>query len=104
MKLYFYELEVPYRDKPFIHFEECEVEEKPRTYILITRPKGYYYSRLSKYDIGSRIGDSIFLTVRNDALARSIFSETINETISAKEKQIKYLREQLEAVEKGEIQ
>ena len=43
MKLYFYILEVPYRDKSFVHFEECEVEEKPKTYTLITRPKGYCY-------------------------------------------------------------
>lgn len=104
MKLYFYILEEPYRDKPFVRFEECEVEEKPKTYTLITRPIGYYYSRASKNDIGRKIDNVIFLLERNGSLARSIFSESINEAISLKEKQLKWLREQLETVEKGEIQ
>lgn len=104
MKLYFYILKEPYNGKPFIQFEECEGDEKPKTYTLITRPKGYYCSRVSKNDIGRKIGNVIFLLERNDSLARSIFSESINEAISLKEKQLKWLREQLEAVEKGEIQ
>lgn len=104
MKLYFYILKEPYNGKPFIQFEECEADEKPKTYTLITRPKGYCYSRVSKNDIGRKIGNVIFLLERNDSLARSIFSESLNRTISLKEKQLKWLREQLEAVDKGEIQ
>ena len=41
---------------------------------------------------------------KDDFLARSIFTETINKKISDVEKQVKWLREQLEAVEKGDIQ
>lgn len=104
MKLYFYILKEPYNGKPFIQFEECEVDEKPKTYTLITRPKGYCYSRVSKNDIGAKIDNVIFLLERNDSLVRSIFSKSINGAISIKEKQLEWLREQLEAVEKGEIQ
>lgn len=104
MKLYFYILKEPYNGKPFIQFEECEADEKPKTYTLITRPKGYCCSRVSKNDIGRKIGNVIFLLERNDSLARSIFSESLNRAISLKEKQLKWLMEQLEAVEKGEIQ
>lgn len=104
MKLYFYILKVPYNGKPFMYFEECEVEEKPKTYALITRPKGYYYSRVSKEYIGKQIGYAVVLLEKDDSLARSIFAKSINEAMSLKEKQLQYLREKLEVVEKGEIQ
>lgn len=103
MKLYFYILEEPYNDKPFIHFEQCEVDEKPKTYLLHVRPRGFYCRQISKEYIGKRMGNTVILLEKDDFLARSIFAESINKKISDEEKQVKWLREQLEAVEKGEI-
>lgn len=104
MKLYFYILEEPYNGKPFIHFEECEVDEKPKTYWLHVYPRGFYYRQISKESIGKQIGRTVILLEKDDSLARSIFSETINKKISDEEEQVRYLREQLKAVEKGDIQ
>lgn len=104
MKLYFYIMEEPYNSKPFIHFEECEVDEKPKTYLLHVRPRGFYCRQISKENIGKRMGNTVILLEKDDFLAICIFTETINKKISDVEKQVKQLREQLEAVEKGEIQ
>lgn len=48
--------------------------------------------------------NTVILLEKDDFLAICIFTETINKKISDVEKQVKQLREQLEAVEKGEIQ
>jgi hypothetical protein len=104
MKLYFYILEEPYNGKPFIQFEECEADEKPKTYWLHVRPIGFYWKKISKENIGKRIENAVILLEKDDFLARSIFAESINKKISDEEKQVKWLREQLEVVEKGEIQ
>ena len=104
MKLYFYILEEPYNGKPFIQFEECEADEKHKTYWLHVRPRGFYRKQISKEYIGKQIGNTVILLEKDDFLARSIFAESINKKISDEEKQVKWLREQLEAVEKGEIQ
>lgn len=104
MKLYFYTLEKPYNAKPFIQFEECEAEEKPKTYWLHVYPRGFYCRQISKENIGKRMGNTVILLEKDDFLARSIFAGTINKKISDVEKQVKWLREQLEVVEKGEIQ
>ncbi len=104
MKLYFYTLKEQYNGKPFIQFEECEADEKPKTYWLHVYPRGFYYRQISKENIGKRMGYTVILLEKDDFLARSIFAESINKKISDEEKQVKWLREQLEAVEKGEIQ
>lgn len=104
MKLYFYTLKEPYNGKPFMHFEECEADEKPKTYWLHVYPRDFYYRQIRKEDIGKQIGYTVILLEKDDSLARSIFAETINKKISDEEKQVKYLREQLKVVEKGEIQ
>ncbi len=41
MKLYFYTLKEPYNGKLFIQFEECEADEKPKTYLLHVRPRDF---------------------------------------------------------------
>ena len=103
MKLYFYTLKEPYNGKPFIQFEECEADEKPKTYWLHVYHRGFCCRQISKENIGKRIENAVILLEKDDFLARSIFAETINKKISDEEKRVKWLREQLEAVEKGEI-
>lgn len=104
MKLYFYTLKEPYNGKPFIQFEECEADEKPKTYWLHVRPRDFYCRKISKEYIGKQMGNTVILLEKDDFLAICIFTETINKKISDVEKQVKQLREQLEAVEKGDIQ
>lgn len=104
MKLYFYILKEPYNGKPFIQFEECEAEEETNAYWLHVYPRDFYYGQIRKENIGKRIGYAVVLLEKDDSLARSIFAETINKKISDEEKTVEWLREQLEAVEKGEIQ
>lgn len=64
MKLYFYFLETKK-----IRCEECEVEEKPKTYKPVDRfPAGYYGCYVKKEDIGELIGYSnnvVVLTENN---------------------------------------
>lgn len=104
MKLYFYILKEPYNGKPFIQFEECEADEKPKTYLLHVRPRDFYYKQISKENIGKQIGNTVILLEKDDFLARSIFAGTINKKISDVEKSLKWLKEQLKAIEEGEIQ
>ena len=79
MKLYFYILERPYNQKPFVRFEECEVIEKPKTYYPKDKfPRGVYNAYISKSDIGHISGYSsnlVVLTEPNAKLAREIFAK-----------------------------
>ena len=104
MKLYFYTLKEPYNGKLIIQFEECEADETPKTYLLHVRPRDFYCRKISKEYIGKQMENTVILLEKDDFLAICIFTETINKKISDVEKQVKQLREQLEAVEKGDIQ
>lgn len=77
MKLYFYFLNL-WNENPIIKCEECEVEEKPKTYKFKEncRPKGYYYNTVKKEDIGkinSFQGDTAILLEKNDSKAIELF-------------------------------
>ena len=61
MKLYFYTLKEPYNGKLFIQFEECEADEKPKTYLLHVRPRDFYCRKISKEYIGKRMEDTVIL-------------------------------------------
>lgn len=64
MKLYFYFLET---NK--IRTEECEAEEKPKTYKPADKfPSGYYYCSVKKDDIGTFAGyqDNVIVLLEND--------------------------------------
>ena len=77
MTLYFYILQKPFGDKPYIQFSECDVDEKPKTYRPITKfPSGYYNCFVRKEDIGHLCGygnDTLILTEKNNALAKKNF-------------------------------
>lgn len=78
MKLYFYIFKKSYRNKPYVQFAECEVEEKPKTYRPIDEfPNGYWGCFVRKEDIGHLCGyenNVVILTEKNKALAKEIFS------------------------------
>lgn len=85
MKLYFYFLETGK-----IRFEECEVEEKPKTYKPMDRfPERYYGCYVKKEDIGELIGysnDVVVLTERNIQKVADVFRGKMEYRI-AREKQ-----------------
>lgn len=106
MKLYFYFLETPYKEKPRIRIEECEVVKKPKTYKPVDKfPDGYYGYHVAKTNVGifdSYWYNQVILTERNDGLAKKLFSDYLNSQIGGKEKEIEKLKEKLIAVENME--
>ena len=85
MKLYFYFLET---EK--IRSEECEVEEKPKTYKPVNKfPSGYYGCYVKKEDIGKLIGYSenvVILTEENIQKAADVFRDKMR-CVIARQKQ-----------------
>lgn len=52
MKLYFWFLEIPWKDEPYIRFEECKVTEKPKTYKFENgAPRGLYRAFIKKDEV-----------------------------------------------------
>ncbi len=106
MKLYFYFLETPYKGKSYIRIEECEVEEKPKTYSPVDEfPNDYYGNYVAKSEVGilsGRRNDKVILTEKNDELVKKLFFDYLNEQIERKQKEIEKLKEKLIAVENME--
>ena len=106
MKLYFYILERPFREEPYIKSEECEVEEKPKTYRPIGRfPSSYYRYYVKKEDVGHILdsyGMKLILCENNPKLAMDLFRKYINTKIRNYECRIDTERENLKAVEEFE--
>lgn len=102
MKLYFYILERPYNQKPFVRFEECEVIEKPKTYYPKYRfPSGVYKCYISKSDIGHVSGDSnnlVVLTEPNAKLAKEIFTKLYESNVRQKEEALAKAKVMLNAI------
>lgn len=89
MKLYFYFLET---NK--IRFEECEVEEKPKTYKPVEKlPSGYYYCSVRKEEIGKLAGynsDVVILTEKDTEKVSGIFKEKCSQRIATENSRIAY--------------
>lgn len=91
MKLHFYFIEKPWRREPHIKYVSAEVEEKPKTYIVKERIRGFYESRISKCKIGIMLTgykEKVILLERDDEKAKRIFTEYYNLLISCREKEI----------------
>ena len=81
MRLYFYFLETGK-----IRCEECEVEEKPKTYKRVDRfPSNFYGCYVRKDDIGKLTGytgNTVILTEKNTEKVAKIFRDEMNCKIS----------------------
>ena len=95
MKLYFYFLET---NK--IRTEECEAEEKPKTYKPVDKfPRGYYYSSVKKDDIGTLSGyqNDVVILLENDIeKVAKIFREKCERRISGAKTTIRSEEEAIE--------
>lgn len=103
MKLYFCFLETPYREEPYIRFEECEVEEKPKTYKPIDKfPSGYYGCYVRKEDIGRLSGYSknvVILAENKPEIALELFENRANSVIERHEEEIQEWKSKLKAIQ-----
>lgn len=103
MKLYFYFLETPYKRDSYIRFEECEVEEKPKTYKPVDKfPSGYYGCYVRKEDIGKLSGysrDTVILAQNEPEVALKLFENTTNSIIKRHEEEIQTLKSKLKAIQ-----
>lgn len=108
MKLYFYFLDT--RKENCIHMEECEVEEKEKTYRPIKEfPCGYYGCYVRKSDIGRLTGlyqNIIILTEENPQRAAKAFICVCRDDISTAERRIKAnerdIKKSIDTIEKIE--
>ena len=102
MKLYFYILERPYNEKPFVRFEECEVIEKPKTYYPKDKfPSGVYRSYISKSDIGHVSGYSnnlVVLTEPNTKVAKELYTKLYESNVRQKEEYLTEAKTILNAI------
>lgn len=106
MKLYFYFLETPYKEKSHIRIEECEVEEKPKSYTLLGSVNGFYNSRVLKSEIGLHSEYTwkqyVILSEPNVTLVKQMLSDYLDKQIEGKQKEVEELQEKLMAVENME--
>ncbi len=108
MKLYFYFLDI--RKENCIRMEECEVEEKEKTYRPINEfPCGYYGCHVRKSDIGRLTGlyqNIIILTEENQERAAETFICVCRDDISTAERIIKAnesdIKKSIDTIEKIE--
>ena len=102
MKLYFYILEKPYNQKPFVRFEECEVIEKPKTYYPKDKfPSGVYNFYIRKSDIGHISGYSnnlVVLTEPNAKVAKELFTKLYESNVRQKEESLAEAKAILNAI------
>lgn len=99
MKLYFYHLSQPLGEKPRIEVEECEVEEKPKTYELLDKiPNFYNLPCAIKNEIGKLIGwnrNLIVLTEKDSAKAAEIFKDKIHTDIEHYQYRVEGLKKEI---------
>lgn len=103
MKLYFCFLKTPYEGNPCIRLEECEVDEKPKTYKPVDKfPSDYYGCYVRKEDIGELIGcskDTVILERNEPEVALKLFENMVNSTIRRCEEEIRTLKSKLKAIQ-----
>lgn len=99
MKLYFYHLSQPYGEKPRIEVEECEVEEKPKTYRRIDKfPKFYCGHYVKKENIGKLAGynfNVVVLVEKDSARVAEIFKEKLHDEIKKNQSWIESLKKEV---------
>lgn len=107
MKLCFYFLETPYKGEPYIRFEECEVEEKPKTYKPVDKfPRGYYGCYVRKEDIGKLSGyskDAVILERNEPEVALKLFENMENSIIRQREEEIQTSKSKLKAIQEWRL-
>lgn len=99
MKLYFYHLSQPTGEKTRIEVEECEVEEKAKTYRRVDKfPEFYCGHYVKKENIGKLAGynfDVVVLTERDDERAAEAFKDELHSNIEQYQRRIESLKKEV---------
>lgn len=96
MKLYFYCLSQPPGERPRIEVEECEVEERPKTYKPVDKLPSYYCGfYVTKNEIGRLLEDTIILTERDSERVAKIFIDDLHGNIAWNRSRIKDLKKEI---------
>ena len=103
MKLYFYILD-DYGESPKgLYVEECEAEEKPKTYKAVSGSFPNYYSTVRKDEAGQIRGDCLFFTEPNFEYAKEKFKTRVERAIADKLKRIEELKAELKIINESEV-
>ena len=103
MKLYFYNLDTYGSNPKGLYVEECEAEERPKTYAAVDRVFPNYLSVVRKDDVG-RITDfdRLFLTEPNFEYAKRCFQNRAERRIADKLEEIEKLKAELKIINESE--
>lgn len=103
MKLYFYNLDTYGSNPKGLYVEECEAEERTKTYAAVDRVFPNYLSVVRKDDVG-RITDfgRMFLTEPNFEYAKEAFRNRAERRIADKLEEVEKLKTELKIINESE--
>lgn len=103
MKLYFYTLDTYGSNPKGLYVEECEAEEKPKTYKAVDGVFPNYYSTIRKDDVGQITNfNYLFLTEPNFDYAREVFRKRAEGRIADILKEVEKLKTELKIINESE--
>lgn len=106
MKLYFYNLDTYGRNPKGLYVEECEAEEKPKTYMPINGSRfPNYICRLRKDDIGHFVGDYsnlVAFTEPSFERAKEMFKNREKARVEIAKRELDRLENVLRVIEESE--
>lgn len=102
MKLYFYNLDTYGSNPKGLYVEECEAEEKPKTYKAVRGSFPNYYSTVRKDEVGQIKCDCLVLVEPNFEYAKEAFRNRTERRIADKLKEIKELTDELKIINESE--
>ena len=103
MKLYFYIFDTYGSNPKGLYVEECEAEEKHKTYKAVDRVFPNHLGVVKKDDAGRITVDRMFLTEPNFEYAKEVFRNRVEERILDKLEEIENLKAELKIINESEI-
>lgn len=103
MKLYFYILDTYGESPKGLRVEECEAEEKPKTYKAVSGSFPNYYSTVRKDEAGQIKDGYLFLVEPNFEYAKEKFRLRVERAIADKLKRIEKLKAELKIINESEV-
>lgn len=102
MKLYFYTLDIYGRNPKGLYVQECEAEEKPKTYKAVKGSFPNYYSTVGKDEVGQIKCYCLVLVEPDFEYAKEKFKIRAERAIADKLKRIEELKAELKIINESE--
>lgn len=102
MKLYFYNLDTYGSNPKGLYVEECEAEEKPKTYKAVRGSFPNYYSTVRKDEVGQIKCDCLVLVEPNFEYAKEMFKDREKARIEKAKMELDKLENELKVIEESE--